>query len=129
MPATSDILLAEEVNQEAGGKEQQEKKNQGTETEETRRNFGFFCDERGYLDQIEHIMQHGRRKGDRTGTGVLSVFGAQARYSLRGESLFLLKLVLHYNKVPKVNYAPINLNYHVTVINFLSKISLLHHHF
>lgn len=43
-----------------------------------------FHDEQGYLDLVEHIMETGRRRGDRTGTGVVSVFGAQSRYSLRG---------------------------------------------
>lgn len=47
--------------------------------------FSLFCDERGYLDQIKYILQCGARKGDRTGTGVVSVFGSQARYSLRGD--------------------------------------------
>ncbi|KAB1258330.1 Thymidylate synthase [Camelus dromedarius] len=37
-----------------------------------------------YLGQIEHILRCGSRKDDRTGTGTLSVFGMQARYSLRG---------------------------------------------
>ncbi|KAM3860730.1 thymidylate synthase-like, partial [Diretmus argenteus] len=39
----------------------------------------------GYLDQIRFILQHGSRKGDRTGTGVVSLFGSQARYSLRDQ--------------------------------------------
>lgn len=47
--------------------------------------LGLFCDERGYLNQVAFILEHGRRKGDRTGTGVISVFGTQARYSLRGK--------------------------------------------
>ncbi|KAM3838363.1 thymidylate synthase-like, partial [Diretmus argenteus] len=47
--------------------------------------FSLFCDERGYLDQIRFILQHGSRKGDRTGTGVVSLFGSQARYSLRDQ--------------------------------------------
>lgn len=38
-----------------------------------------------YLGQIEHILRCGVRKDDRTGTGTLSVFGMQARYSLRGD--------------------------------------------
>ncbi|XP_011911583.1 PREDICTED: thymidylate synthase [Cercocebus atys] len=39
-----------------------------------------------YLGQIEHILRCGVRKDDRTGTGTLSVFGMQARYSLRDYS-------------------------------------------
>uniref|UniRef100_A0A8C9AHV8 Thymidylate synthase n=1 Tax=Prolemur simus TaxID=1328070 RepID=A0A8C9AHV8_PROSS len=39
-----------------------------------------------YLGQVEHILRHGSRKDDRTGTGTLSVFGMQARYSLRDYS-------------------------------------------
>lgn len=38
-----------------------------------------------YLGQVEHIMRCGFKKEDRTGTGTLSVFGMQARYSLRGD--------------------------------------------
>ncbi|MBN3278841.1 TYSY synthase, partial [Polyodon spathula] len=49
------------------------------------KNFTMFCDEQGYLDQVEYIMKHGFRKGDRTGTGVVSLFGSQARYSLRDQ--------------------------------------------
>lgn len=37
-----------------------------------------------YLRQVRHILQHGHRKEDRTGTGTISVFGMHARYSLRG---------------------------------------------
>nr|XP_034981453.1 thymidylate synthase [Zootoca vivipara] len=36
-----------------------------------------------YLRQVEQILRFGHRKEDRTGTGTLSVFGLQARYSLR----------------------------------------------
>uniref|UniRef100_A0A8C0NDJ8 Thymidylate synthase n=2 Tax=Canis lupus familiaris TaxID=9615 RepID=A0A8C0NDJ8_CANLF len=39
-----------------------------------------------YLGQVEHILSCGARKHDRTGTGTLSVFGMQARYSLRDYS-------------------------------------------
>uniref|UniRef100_A0A8C9LEY4 Thymidylate synthase n=1 Tax=Pavo cristatus TaxID=9049 RepID=A0A8C9LEY4_PAVCR len=38
-----------------------------------------------YLQQVRHILQHGHRKEDRTGTGTISVFGMQARYSLRDQ--------------------------------------------
>lgn len=50
---------------------------------------------RPYLELVRHVLDHGAERADRTGTGTLSVFGAQTRYDLRqGFPLLTTKKVL-----------------------------------
>ncbi|XP_031439708.1 thymidylate synthase [Clupea harengus] len=81
MPATSDIHTPPADGSETEKTLSVAQKEKSPE----KASFSLFCDERGYLNQIEYILQSGVRKGDRTGTGVISVFGLQARYSLRDQ--------------------------------------------
>jgi dihydrofolate reductase/thymidylate synthase len=47
-------------------------------------------EEMQYLDLCREVLETGIRRGDRTGTGTLSKFGTQMRFSLRDDTLPLL---------------------------------------
>lgn len=54
---------------------------------------------RQYLDLMRHVLEHGDAKTDRTGTGTLSVFGWQMRFSLRDGFPLLTTKKLHTRSI------------------------------
>lgn len=54
---------------------------------------------RQYHELLRRVLEHGRPRADRTGTGTLSIFGAQARFDLRKNFPLLTTKKLHLKSI------------------------------
>ena len=54
---------------------------------------------KSYLELLDHVLRNGTDRSDRTGTGTLSVFGAQLRFSLNPTFPLLTTKKLHLRSI------------------------------
>jgi len=69
---------------------------------------------RQYLELMQHVLEQGHKKSDRTGTGTLSVFGYQMRFNLGDGVLLIIDLFCQTGL--KVNFFVLVLQSFVSIL-------------